>query len=79
MKAFFEGNMAEAQRVNALLLESFAFETGDESPNPLPSKEMMKLHGFAVGNARLPMGPAASWVAERAAVVKKNLEATRSR
>jgi len=32
-----------------------------------------------VGNARLPMGPAASWVAERAAVVKKNLEVTRSR
>jgi len=27
----------------------------------------------------LPMGPAASWVAERAAVVKKNLEATRTR
>ena len=79
MKACFAGNIAEAQRVNALLLESFAFETGDESPNPLPSKEMMKLYGFAVGNARLPMGPAASWVAERAAVVKKNLEATRSR
>jgi len=27
----------------------------------------------------LPMGPAATWVAERAAVVKKNLEATRTR
>jgi 4-hydroxy-tetrahydrodipicolinate synthase len=79
MKAFFAGDNAEAQRVNALLLESYAFETGDDSPNPLPSKEMMKLHGFAVGNARLPMGPAASWVAERAAVVKKNLEATRTR
>jgi hypothetical protein len=39
---------------------------------------MMKLHGFAVGDARLPMGPAASWVSERAAVVKKNLEATRN-
>jgi 4-hydroxy-tetrahydrodipicolinate synthase len=79
MKAFFSGNTAEAQRMNALLLESYAFETGDDSPNPLPSKEMMKLHGFAVGDARLPMGPAASWVAERAAVVKKNLEATRTR
>jgi 4-hydroxy-tetrahydrodipicolinate synthase len=79
MKAFFAGNTAEAQRMNALLLESYAFETGDDSPNPLPSKEMMKLHGFAVGDARLPMGPAASWVAERAAVVKKNLEATRTR
>ena len=79
MSAFFSGNFAEAQRVNALLLESYVFETGDESPNPLPSKEMMKLHGFAVGDARLPMGPAPEWVSERAAVVKNNLEATRAR
>lgn len=79
MDAFFAGNVAEATRINAALLESFGYETGDESPNPLPSKEMMKLHGFAVGDARLPMGPAPEWVAERAAVVKANLEAFRSR
>lgn len=79
IEAFFAGDVAEATRINAALLESFGFETGDESPNPLPTKEMMKLHGFAVGDARLPMGPAAEWVAERASVVKANLEAFRSR
>jgi 4-hydroxy-tetrahydrodipicolinate synthase len=78
MEAFFAGNVGEAQRVNAALLESYAYETGEEAPNPLPSKEMMKLHGFNVGDARLPMGPAPEWVAERARVVKANLESFRS-
>ena len=79
MDAFFSGNVVEARRINAALLESYAFETGEEAPNPLPSKEMMKLHGFAVGDARLPMGAAPEWVAERASVVKANIEAFRSR
>jgi 4-hydroxy-tetrahydrodipicolinate synthase len=78
MSAFFSGNVAEAQRVNAALLESYAYETGEEAPNPLPSKEMMKLHGFKVGDARLPMGAAPEWVAERARVVKANIESFRS-
>lgn len=78
MSAFFSGNVAEAQRVNAALLESYAYETGEEAPNPLPSKEMMKLHGFMVGDARLPMGAAPEWVAERARVVKANIESFRS-
>jgi 4-hydroxy-tetrahydrodipicolinate synthase len=79
MDAFFSGNVVEARRINAALLESYAFETGEEAPNPLPSKEMMKLHGFAVGDARLPMGAAPEWVAERARVVKANIESFRSR
>jgi 4-hydroxy-tetrahydrodipicolinate synthase len=79
MEAFFSGNVVEARRINAALLESYAFETGEEAPNPLPSKEMMKLHGFAVGDARLPMGAAPEWVAERARVVKANIESFRSR
>jgi 4-hydroxy-tetrahydrodipicolinate synthase len=79
MNAFFSGDVVRAQQINAGLLESYAFETGEEAPNPLPSKEMMKLHGFNVGDARLPMGPAPEWVAERAAAVKKNLEALRFR
>jgi 4-hydroxy-tetrahydrodipicolinate synthase len=78
MDAFFSGNVVEARRINAALLESYAFETGEEAPNPLPSKEMMKLHGFAVGDARLPMGAAPEWVAERARVVKANIESFRS-
>jgi 4-hydroxy-tetrahydrodipicolinate synthase len=78
IEAFVSGDVDRARRINATLLESYAFETGEEAPNPLPTKEMMKLFGFAVGDARLPMGPAPEWVAERAAAVKKNLEALRT-
>ena len=79
IESFFGGNVAEATRVNAALLESYAFEPGEEAPNPLPTREMMKLLGFKVGDARLPMGAAPEWVSERAKTVKANLDAFRSR
>jgi 4-hydroxy-tetrahydrodipicolinate synthase len=56
--AFQKGDVVRAREVNATLLESFAFETGPEWPNPLPAKAMMRTLGLAVGEARLPMGPA---------------------
>lgn len=71
------GDTAGARRVNARLLESFAFETGDDTPNPLPTKAMMNHLGLAVGEARLPMGPPPAGLAERAAAVMANLESAR--
>ncbi|MEY4174313.1 MAG: dihydrodipicolinate synthase [Actinomycetota bacterium] len=71
------GDTAGARRVNARMLDSFAFETGDESPNPIPTKAMMRHMGFAVGQARLPMGPAPAWVDERAPKVLADLIARR--
>ena len=56
-KKWNAGDIAGARAVNARMLESFAFETGDDNPNPLPSKAMMNHLGLAVGEARLPMGP----------------------
>jgi 4-hydroxy-tetrahydrodipicolinate synthase len=56
------------------MLESFAFETGDDAPNPIPTKAMMRHLGFAVGQARLPMGPAPAFVDERAPTVLANLQ-----
>ena len=72
------GDVVEARRVNARLLESFAYETGDDNPNPLPSKVMMNLLGLNVGEARLPMGPPPAGLAERAQKVLDNLRAARS-
>jgi len=72
------GDTASARRVNARLLESFAFETGDESPNPIPTKAMMRHLGFKVGQARLPMGAAPAFVEERAPQVMANLLAARA-
>ena len=69
-----KGDTAGARLVNSRMLESFAFETGDEAPNPIPTKAMMRHLGFKVGQARLPMGPAPAFVDPRAAEVWANLQ-----
>ena len=74
---WIQGDTAGARSVNARLLESFAFETGDDAPNPIPTKAMMRHLGFAVGQARLPMGPAPASVDERAPQVLAELERRR--
>ncbi|MFZ9726467.1 MAG: 4-hydroxy-tetrahydrodipicolinate synthase [Ilumatobacteraceae bacterium] len=76
-KKWNAGDTAGARAVNARLVESFAFETGDDNPNPLPTKAMMNHLGLDVGDARLPMGPPPAGLAERAAQVMENLVAAR--
>lgn len=71
------GDTAGARRVNARMLDSFAFETGDDAPNPIPTKAMMRHIGIPVGQARLPMGPAPEFVEERAPKVLADLMARR--
>ena len=56
--AWDAGDAAGAAAHNARQLESYAFETSDALPNPLPAKAMMRTLGHAVGECRLPMGPA---------------------
>ena len=77
-KKWNSGDIAGAQAINSRMLESFAFETGDDNPNPLPSKVMMNHLGLDVGEARLPMGAPPSGLAERAAKVFSNLQAART-
>jgi 4-hydroxy-tetrahydrodipicolinate synthase len=55
--AWERGDTAGARQINARLLESFEFETGDLAPNPVPSKAMMRALGHDVGECRSPMGP----------------------
>jgi 4-hydroxy-tetrahydrodipicolinate synthase len=69
-----KGDTAGARIVNSRMLESFAFETGDDAPNPLPSKAMMRHLGIDVGQARLPMGDAPQFVEDRAPQVWANLQ-----
>ena len=57
IEAFRRGDVAEATRLNQLLLESWDIETGDLRPNPIPSKTMLRLLGLPGGQCRLPMGP----------------------
>ena len=48
------------------MLPSFAFEGGDETPNPIPTKAMMRVLGLAVGQCRPPVGVSPAGLEERA-------------
>ena len=63
--------------MNARMLPSFSFETGDAAPNPIPTKAMMRMLGVAVGQCCLPLGDAPGWVTDEARRVWADLVAAR--
>jgi 4-hydroxy-tetrahydrodipicolinate synthase len=71
--AFKKGDIDTAREINARLLESHAFETNDDTPNPLPTKAMMRVLGLPVGQCRPPMGRAPDGLEDRARAVLANL------
>lgn len=73
LSSFSKGDVDTARRVNARLLASFAFETGDTTPNPIPAKAMLRVLGHRVGQCRLPVGPAPEGLEERARQVLTDL------
>ncbi|MDQ3569767.1 MAG: 4-hydroxy-tetrahydrodipicolinate synthase [Actinomycetota bacterium] len=73
MAAFAKGDVDEARRLNAALLESFAYETSELAPNPVPAKAMMRVLSLPVGQCRLPMGPAPEGLEDRAREVLAGL------
>ena len=75
--ALAAGDLALAQRVNQRMLPSFSFETGDDAPNPIPSKAMLRTLGFSVGECRLPLGTAPAGVEDRARQVYADLVTAR--
>lgn len=52
------GDLGGARITNARLLDSFAFESSEAFPNPLPTKALLRSLGLPVGQCRPPMGPA---------------------
>lgn len=75
--AWEAGDTATARDLNARLLASWAFETSDDSPNPEPSKAMMRHLGQPAGRCRPPMGSDPDWLADRAVEVWTELEEAR--
>lgn len=73
LAAFDKGDTDGARRANVRLLESYAFETSDAAPNPIPAKAAMRALGHRVGQCRLPLGPAPEGLDERARAVLANL------
>lgn len=56
--AYQAGQVDEARRLNARLIPSHGFQTGDAAPNPVPTKAMLRVLGLPGGQCRLPLGPA---------------------
>jgi 4-hydroxy-tetrahydrodipicolinate synthase len=75
LAAFAKGDVAEAQRLNAKLLPSFHFETGDLAPNPIPSKAVLRVLGLPAGQCRLPIGPAPDGLEDEARGILADLGA----
>jgi 4-hydroxy-tetrahydrodipicolinate synthase len=75
ISAFFKGDIDHARRVNASLIESWSFQTGDVTPNPIPTKAMLRALGLPAGHCRLPLGPSPDGLEDRAREVLTRLRA----
>ena len=73
MAAFAKGDTETARQINARLIPSWNFESGDDAPNPIPTKTMLRLMGLPGGPCRLPMGPEPDGLEARARGVLANL------
>ena len=77
LRRFVDGDVDGALAIQRALYESFDFESTEESPNPMPTKAMMRVLGLSVGECRLPMGSGPGGIEERAKRVLTNLDAWR--
>ena len=75
ISAFQAGDIARAQQLNARMIESYEFETGDLNPNPVPTKALLRAIGQPAGPCRPPMGFGPEDLEERALAVHRRLYA----
>ncbi len=73
LEAFWKGDVASARQLNARMLPSFAFESGDDTPNPMPTKAVLRHLGLPAGQCRLPVGPAPEGLDAAAAALVTSL------
>ncbi|HUP74620.1 MAG TPA: 4-hydroxy-tetrahydrodipicolinate synthase [Acidimicrobiales bacterium] len=71
--AFVAGDVRRARELNALLIPSWQYESGDRNPNPVPTKAMLKVLGRPGGDCRPPMGPEPDDLQSRARAVLAGL------
>ncbi len=73
INAYVDGDVVGARKRNAAMIPSFEFETGDNAPNPEPTKALMPLLGLDLGPCRSPMGFPPADISDRARVVLAGL------
>lgn len=75
--AWEAGDTATATALNQRLVPSWEYETGDDCPNPGPTKAMLRLIGQPAGYCRPPMDTEPADLSDRAQLVIDELEAGR--
>jgi 4-hydroxy-tetrahydrodipicolinate synthase len=71
--AHVKGDVDHARVLNARLIPSWEFESGDLTPNPIPAKAMLRTLGLPAGQCRLPLGLAPDGLEDRARAVLAGL------
>jgi 4-hydroxy-tetrahydrodipicolinate synthase len=71
--AFVKGDVDHARALNARLIPSWDFESSDATPNPIPTKAMLRVLRLPAGQCRLPLGPAPEGLEDRASAVLTGL------
>jgi 4-hydroxy-tetrahydrodipicolinate synthase len=71
------GEWPEAQMLNERCVASFAFESTEAYPNPMPTKAALRVLGFNVGECRLPHGPSDPELNATAAEIVASLKTAR--
>jgi 4-hydroxy-tetrahydrodipicolinate synthase len=71
------GDWVRAREFNERLVTSYAFESSDLYPNPMPSKAALRYLGFDVGQCRLPHSESDDTLDADAAKVVAALQASR--
>jgi 4-hydroxy-tetrahydrodipicolinate synthase len=78
VRAAISNEWDEARRLNERAAKSFAFETSDAYPNPMPSKAALRALGIPVGECRLPHGPSDPDLDAAAAEIVASLKTARA-
>jgi 4-hydroxy-tetrahydrodipicolinate synthase len=77
--AFLGGDPVKARELNARMLEAVAFQTSDDTPNPVPAKAMLRELGLPAGNCRLPhVEPPEAELGQRARAIIDDLGLARA-
>jgi 4-hydroxy-tetrahydrodipicolinate synthase len=72
-----ESNWEGARRLNEVAAASFAFESTEAYPNPMPAKAALRALGLNVGECRLPHGPSDPELDAAAAEIVASLKTAR--
>lgn len=76
-EAWAHNDISAVQKINARQLASYDYEGSDATPNPIPTKAMLRALGHPVGECRLPIGPAPAGLEDIARTIYQNLESAR--